>query len=123
MSVETIVIGANPQPLRGPGKLVHQGGDPILIAPVVDGLPGVESTLVHEGNEVVIDGDDEFQPKAEDERTHEFDGTILVRALGQANADFSEDVEPEPKPEAKKPAAKKRAAKKRAAKEVADIAA
>lgn len=110
------ILGTERESLEGPATIVHQGGDNILIAEVEGGLPKVEHTLVFEGNEVVIEGDDEFQPSPEADRSYEVEGTVLIRSLGQANYNLIEepDAGPEPNVEPnveppKKPAAKKKA--------------
>ncbi len=118
------VIGAIQESLSGPGTITHEGGDVILIAEVQGGLPQPERTLVFEGEEVVVDGDDEFQPAPSDARSAKIGETVLIRALGQATYNFEEGVSPEgveftedeeavsvvtPKPKAKKRAAKKKA--------------
>lgn len=87
---EKLVIGAVQKPLQGPGVLTHEGGDPILVAELENGLPGTEASLHFEGEERVIDGDDEFHPSDPSKRSVEIEETVLVRALGQANASFAE---------------------------------
>lgn len=100
-------LGANPESLNGPGTITHEGGDAILIADVEGGLPGTERTLIFEGNEVVIEGDDEFKPSPANERTTEIGEAVVIRALGQANYSFNGAPEPDPEPE-EKPKAKPR---------------
>lgn len=92
-------IGAEKESLKGPGVLTHEGGDDILVALVEDGLPQNEHALCFEGEEVIIDGDDEFHPADASSRSIEIGEAAVVRALGQANYSF------------KKKAAKKEAAK------------
>ena len=52
------------------------------------GLPGEEHSLVFAGEEVMIDGDDEFQPSEPEDRSLEIGEAAVVRALGQANISF-----------------------------------
>lgn len=117
------IIGAEKESIQGPGTIVHEGGDGLLIAPVEGGLPGTEQTLFFEGNEVVVEGDDEFHPASAEARSFQVEGTVLVRALGQANITWNEPVDVvaevedeiveaeivEDKPKAKKKAPKKKA--------------
>lgn len=93
-----LIIGANQVSLQGPGTLVHEGGDNILIADLKDGLPQEERTLVFMGEEVVIDGDDEFHPADAADRSTEIGEAAVVRALGQANASFAKSTKKDPDP-------------------------
>lgn len=83
-----LIIGANQVSLKGPGTLVHEGGNDVLIADLKDGLPQEERALVFAGEEVVIDGDDEFQPADSEDRSTEIGEAAIVRSLGQANVTF-----------------------------------
>jgi len=92
MSSKSLIIGANKVSLQGPAKITHEGGDPVLIADLDGGLPGTERTLSFEGAEVVVDGDDEFQPSDPSARSTEIGEAVVVRALGQANVTLTEIV-------------------------------
>lgn len=83
-----LIIGAEKVSLQGPGVITHEGGDPILIADVSGGLPGAERTLIFEGEEVIIDGDDEFKAAKPEARQDTIGEAAVVRALGQANVSF-----------------------------------
>ncbi len=85
---QTEIIGAVQQSLQGPGTITHEGGDAILVAELENGIPGQEWTLAFEGEEVVVDGDDEFHPSPDSERSAEIGEAVLIRALGQANYTF-----------------------------------
>lgn len=87
MPVERI-IGAEPESISGPGTITHEGGDHILIADLHNGLPQSEHALVFEGEEVIVDGDDEFQPSDISLRSIEIGEAAVMRALGQANYSF-----------------------------------
>lgn len=87
-----LIIGAEKVSLQGPGVITHEGGDPILIADVEGGLPGAERTLAFEGEEVVIDGDDRFKPAKPEVRQDTIGAAAVVRALGQANVTFDNEV-------------------------------
>lgn len=86
---DPIIIGAEKTSIQGPGTITHEGGDPVLIADVENGLPGAEHSLVFEGKTVMIDGDDEFQPSDASARSIEIGEAAVVRALGQANVSFT----------------------------------
>ena len=115
---DTLTIGANQAPLAGPGVLTHQGGDPILIAEVENGLPGEEVTLVFEGSERTVDGDDQFHPADPETRSFEVSGAVLVRALGQASASFSTSAAEAPEAPATTPHAEPSHQAKQKAKEL-----
>ena len=85
---KTKIVGAVQERLNGPGVITHEGGDPILIADIEGGMPQDERTLVFEGEEVVVDGDDEFHPSDPSDRSEEIGENVLIRALGQANYTF-----------------------------------
>lgn len=80
---DPIIIGAEKTSIQGPGTLVHEGGDTILIA---DG--GEERALVFEGENIIDGIDEEFHPSDESARSVEIKEAATVRALGQANANF-----------------------------------
>lgn len=100
-----LIIGANQESIQGPGTLTHEGGDTILIADLEGGLPGDERSLVFEGEEVIIDGDDEFQPSDPSKRSTEIGEAAVVRSLGQANASFEKVTKLPKKKEAEEIAA------------------
>ena len=94
---KTKTIGAIQERLSGPGVITHEGGDPILIADIEGGMPQDERTLVFEGEEVVVDGDDEFHASDASDRSTKIGEAVLLRALGQANYTFEDKSKKEEK--------------------------
>lgn len=113
MPEKHLVIGALVEPIHGPGVIVHEGGDNLLVAPVVDGFAQDETVVTFEGADVREGFDDQvFTPYGEEQRSIEIGEVAHVRARGQANIVLkTKDAEPAPKPVAKKKAAKKAAKK------------
>lgn len=88
------VIGAEPISVDGPATIIHIGGDPLFIADVNGGLASdAWDALVYEGEEVTVEGEDEFEPADASQRSREIgpSGAVL-RAQGQANVKIEKKV-------------------------------